>query len=187
MCKKIYLIILIICAYASVNAQVAKTKLDLMEYRRLSKGKINEGSKPLLVRGDLMRIKTLAEKLGGIYKYGVGRIASVQIPEKNLIAFANDAAVEQIENTSAHGVVLMDTARIRNNIDSCYFGYAPLIDSMTGKNVIVGIIDEGVYWRHQDFQNPDGTTRFRYIWDQGATGGNTPPGTVTETSITGMI
>ena len=48
--------------------------------------------------------------------------------------------------------------------------------SPTGKNVIIGVIDQGVYWRHQDFQNPDGTTRFRYIWDQGAGGGNTPPG-----------
>lgn len=36
---------------------------------------------------------------------------------------------------------------------------------MTGKGIIVGVIDSGIDWRHKDFINPDGTTRILAIWD----------------------
>jgi subtilisin family serine protease len=42
-----------------------------------------------------------------------------------------------------------------------------------GKNVIVGIVDTGFDYQHDDFRNPDGTTRFYSIWDQNVSG--TPP------------
>ncbi len=36
---------------------------------------------------------------------------------------------------------------------------------MTGKNVLVGVIDSGIDWRHKDFLKPDGTSRIIAIWD----------------------
>jgi minor extracellular serine protease Vpr len=36
---------------------------------------------------------------------------------------------------------------------------------LTGKGVIVGVIDSGIDWRHQDFIRPDGTTRILYLYD----------------------
>ena len=36
----------------------------------------------------------------------------------------------------------------------------------TGKDVIVGIIDTGIDWSHEDFKNPDGSSRILWIWDQ---------------------
>ena len=36
---------------------------------------------------------------------------------------------------------------------------------MTGKGVIVGVIDSGIDWRHKDFIRPDGTSRILAIWD----------------------
>lgn len=36
---------------------------------------------------------------------------------------------------------------------------------MTGKNVLVGVIDSGIDWRHKDFIKPDGTSRIVAIWD----------------------
>ncbi|MDQ2747215.1 MAG: S8 family serine peptidase [Acidobacteriota bacterium] len=36
---------------------------------------------------------------------------------------------------------------------------------MTGKNVLVGMIDSGIDWRHKDFIKPDGTSRIVAIWD----------------------
>jgi subtilisin family serine protease len=37
---------------------------------------------------------------------------------------------------------------------------------LTGKDVIVGIIDSGIDYSHPDFQNQDGTTRILGLWDQ---------------------
>ncbi len=42
-----------------------------------------------------------------------------------------------------------------------------------GSGAIYASIDTGIDWSHQDFKNPDGTTRILFIWDQTATG--TPP------------
>jgi subtilisin family serine protease len=36
---------------------------------------------------------------------------------------------------------------------------------LTGKGVILGILDTGIDWRHQDFINPDGTSRIVSLYD----------------------
>ena len=38
---------------------------------------------------------------------------------------------------------------------------------LTGKGVLIAIIDSGIDYLHPDFQNPDGTSRILYLWDQG--------------------
>ena len=45
--------------------------------------------------------------------------------------------------------------------------------NLSGKGVIVAIIDSGIDYMHPDFQNDDGTSRILFIWDQTQTG--TPP------------
>lgn len=42
----------------------------------------------------------------------------------------------------------------------------PLAQGQQGKGVIVGIIDYGCDFLHQNFRNPDGTTRILALWDQ---------------------
>jgi subtilisin family serine protease len=47
----------------------------------------------------------------------------------------------------------------------------PLAQGQQGKGVIVGIIDYGCDFLHQNFRNPDGTTRILALWDQTALSG----------------
>jgi prepilin-type processing-associated H-X9-DG protein len=42
-----------------------------------------------------------------------------------------------------------------------------------GANVILGEVDSGIDWSHDDFKHPDGTSRILFLWDQAAAG--TPP------------
>jgi subtilisin family serine protease len=51
--------------------------------------------------------------------------------------------------------------------DSAWIGH-------TGQGVILGIVDSGVDVTHDDFRNPDGTTRISAYWDQNDSTG-TPP------------
>ena len=57
-------------------------------------------------------------------------------------------------------------------------GTAPNWSGLTGKGVIVGIIDDGLDFRHLDFRKPDGSTRLLALWDQRAAGaaGQPPAG-----------
>ena len=47
--------------------------------------------------------------------------------------------------------------------------------NLTGRDVLLGIVDSGIYYQHPDFRNDDGTTRIAYLWDQGISG-NPPAG-----------
>jgi len=57
-------------------------------------------------------------------------------------------------------------------------GIAPAWTGLTGKGVVVGIIDDGVDFRHPDFRNVDGGTRLMGLWDQRPSGaaGSPPAG-----------
>ena len=53
--------------------------------------------------------------------------------------------------------------------------YTPEPYNLTGKGVLLGIIDSGIDYMHPDFRNADGTTRIAYLWDQ-TIKGNPPVG-----------
>jgi len=61
-------------------------------------------------------------------------------------------------------------------------GVRPLqtvVPTVRGRNVLVGVIDGGIDFRHADFRLPDGTSRIRFLWDQSAAsvaGGRVPFG-----------
>jgi subtilisin family serine protease len=149
--------------------------IDLRLYRRLTQGDIKDASISLLVKGDIKQIEALTIKYGGVYKNAYKDIASVEIPEKNVLAFAASPGIQKIENTGSVMLQLMDTARIRNNVDSVQQGFAPLPTGLKGKDVVVGVIDGGFYFQHMDFKNPlDSTTRIKYLWDQQVSAGNVP-------------
>lgn len=48
--------------------------------------------------------------------------------------------------------------------------------NMYGMDVITGVIDTGIDYRHPAFKNPDGTTRIISIWDQTVQDGKPPEG-----------
>ena len=50
--------------------------------------------------------------------------------------------------------------------------------NLTGKGIIIGIIDTGIDWKHADFRNPDGTTRIKAILDLSIPGQDKAGGTL---------
>lgn len=169
-------LVLLVWCCTRTTAQVSYSKFELRTQQRLLRDSTSNEYEHLLVYGFEQEVKQLAEKHGGTYKYGYAGIHSVSVPRAKLRAFAGENAIQKIESASAKGTFLMDTARLRNNVDSIHSGYAPLLDSLKGKGVIIGIIDGGIDWQHNDFTNPvTGKTRIRYIWDQSVANGSNKP------------
>jgi hypothetical protein len=170
--QKFYLFILFPCIFISINthsqSRINQKLGGLSLYKTVQKPEYAHSPKlkNILVKGEPGSIKDLTAKYRGVYKYAAGEISSIAIPYKNLIAFSKEPAVINIEGTGVKGFTFMDTARIRNNIDSAQNGISPLLQAYKGTGVIVGIIDGGIYFRHQDFRRANGNTRILYLWDQ---------------------
>lgn len=95
--------------------------------------------------------------------------AIVTLPLDQLAKLYDYPQIEYIELPKVLSFVL------RESLDSACIAsvHSPTGLSLTGKGVIVGIIDSGIDYSHPDFRNSDGTTRIVYLWDQTGTG--TPP------------
>ncbi|MBK7470171.1 MAG: hypothetical protein IPI73_05580 [Betaproteobacteria bacterium] len=107
----------------------------------------------------------------------LGPIATAEVPIRAVGALA-----------ALESVVSMELARplvSRLNISvpstgagTLRSGAAPNWSGLTGKGVIVGVVDDGIDFRHRDFRNLDGTTRLLALWDQrdAGTSGQPPAG-----------
>lgn len=58
-----------------------------------------------------------------------------------------------------------DTARAMHQVNEVHSGMSPLQQAYTGKDVIVGIVDQGLDHRHPDFIKPNGDSRVIRYWD----------------------
>ena len=66
---------------------------------------------------------------------------------------------------------------------SCILPVQNGADGLTGKGILVGIVDSGVDYFHPDFRNEDGSTRILRLWDQ-SVAGNPPENYVSGTEYT---
>ena len=175
--RKLYILLLVICFSLLTQAQTrVSTKLGMQLYQKLQNPEYAHIAelKAIMVKGDADLIGRLVKKYNGILRFSTGDISSVAIPYLNLVQFSQEKGVISIENSTAPVRKFMDTARINNNIDSALLGVAPLTQPYKGTGVIVGIIDGGIYFRHQDFRRANGNTRILYLWDQYQSTGSSP-------------
>ncbi len=86
-----------------------------------------------------------------------------------------DGSLENFYFEFAPPVALGDTARLHHNVDDIHLGAAPLNTAYTGKDVIIGVVDQGIDWQHPDFQDTNGNTRVLRYWDH-SFNGNAPAG-----------
>ncbi len=61
--------------------------------------------------------------------------------------------------------------------NSCIFPVTLNAPGLTGRDVMVAVIDSGIDYRRREFQKEDGNTRIRFLWDQTlvSQNGQTPP------------
>ncbi len=160
------------------DAQSNDFKLDLT-LRALSQNTISfdKAKSPTLLReipGQETTIKTLirfkknldgVDALGGKIGSIIGDIATVDIPISSLEALSHLNNIVYVEVSKKLKPKLeISVPQTRANL--LREGTPPQWTGVTGKNVIIGIVDSGIDLTHPDFKDETGKTRILYLWDQ---------------------
>lgn len=90
-----------------------------------------------------------------------GGYAIISIPETEIDSLSQNPQIEYIEKPK-NLVLSLYEARAASCITPVQ--NPPL--SLSGKGVIIGIVDSGIDIFHPDFRNEDGSTRIMELWDQ---------------------
>ncbi len=87
--------------------------------------------------------------------------AVLTVPESEMDLLTSTEQIEYVEKPKR-----LFFAAAAGNTASCYAPGSGLYGALTGRGVLVAVIDSGVSYFSQDFRRADGTTRIRYLWDQ---------------------
>ena len=121
-----------------------------------------------------------------IIKYSGGLDAAREISE-SVTELMNNYAVVRIKEDRIETLASLPEVEFVEKPKSLYFQadvgrQVSCIDAvqtapyaLTGRGVLIGIVDSGIDYENPDFRNEDGTTRIAYLWDQSISG-NPPSG-----------
>ena len=115
-------------------------------------GDLRQGLSVLYVlpRQDLIRVEEL-----------IAGYAILTVPESMIDVLSDVEEIEYIEKPKR-----LFFSELAGNTASCYAPSSRIYNGLTGKGVLVAVIDSGISYWNQDFRNADGTTRILYLLDQ---------------------
>ncbi|MFZ4621897.1 MAG: S8 family serine peptidase, partial [Bacteroidota bacterium] len=110
--------------------------------------------------------------ISGILKLGIQpqavykTLLTARVTAEQILQLSNTRGVSFIEGSKMSEVKL-DKSRVEMKVDKVHSGVATG-SALKGKGIIVGVIDSGIDWKHQDFRKDSDTTKTRilFLWDQ---------------------
>ncbi|MGH9769553.1 MAG: hypothetical protein ACREAB_19175, partial [Blastocatellia bacterium] len=114
--------------------------------------------------GDIAVLDVAADDLPRL-----AEVAAVRAIYSSLYAFTEELRVERIATREQMRRAMNDAANLAVRASD-----ARATHGVTGRGVVVGVIDTGLDWRHGDFRKPDGMTRVRSMWDISDAAGTGP-------------
>ena len=171
--KKLLLLFTIVLP-CFINAQKT-SKLGIYQTHFFNQPENLKKNINVFVKGDVKEISKYVLENKGVIKGSINGFLSINLKGKYVKDLSVKPYFTQLDLNYEKPMVMNDTMRVRNKINEIHNGDFPLMSGYTGKNVIVGIIDGGLDFRHGDFQNSDGSTRVLRVWKQhDPVGGRTP-------------
>lgn len=129
---------------------------------------------PVIIETDGSSFAYVLKKNGYQVRTIMGNVATADIAIDDINKLVANPSVKRIELP----LLLRKTdtlMRRMTTVKDVIEGKSPLTQTYTGKNVVIGIIDDGIDISHPDFYGEDGHIRIRYLWNMEYSG-NHPPG-----------
>ncbi|MBA3647953.1 MAG: S8 family serine peptidase [Chitinophagales bacterium] len=144
--------------------------------RRALSQPVNSGRMvSLIVKSNNPALEEITKESGGIYKFTIGNLSSISLPLNKINSFVKQRDIISIEGLYGSGKLFDEMTLVNANVNPVHQGLFPLAQPYDGKGVVIAVLDDGIDIHHPDFQNADGTTRIKFLWDQTSiTGGNIP-------------
>ena len=108
----------------------------------------------------------------------LGGYAVVTLPESEIDSYSHREQIEFIEKPKQ---LYFET--FQGKEASCILPLQNGVSGLTGRGILVGIVDSGIDFFHPDFRTEDGSSRILSLWDQSIPG-NPPEGYVIGTEYT---
>jgi len=152
--------------------------LDSTEDEREKSLNLNVGYNPidrewdLIIKysGNLDRVREIASGVTELQN----EYAIIRIAESRINILSGIPEVEYVEKPKRLFFQAAEGRRV-----SCINAVQDTRLSLYGQGILVAMIDSGIDYANTDFQNADGSTRIRYLWDQSLNPGegeNSPEG-----------
>lgn len=139
--------------------------LDVTPQERARSQELETGYNPVSRMWEL--IVKYSGSLDAVRELGVqveemrNEYAILTVPEHLIDAVSALAQIEYIEKPKR-----LFFAIARAKAASCINPLQEPPRNLTGRGILVAVLDSGIDYFHEDFRNPDGTTRIVALWDQ---------------------
>ncbi|MCA9804496.1 MAG: S8 family serine peptidase [Cyanobacteria bacterium HKST-UBA02] len=144
--------------------------------------------------------KSDLEKVGASVHFTRDNVTYASVPIESLMSIARLSGVQKVTGITATEIPSPPKAKSAEAKKAGLATRGALEDQfdrqgLTGKGVIVGIVDTGIDWTHPDFITRTGSSRILYLWDMsddtwelsGKTKGTAAPYTYTDGKSVGTV
>ena len=143
-----------------LNLSLSVSEIEREKSSQLSGGFLPDSRKwELIVKynGDLSRLQNELIQVEEL----IAGYAIVTLPEELIDAFAALDEVEYVEKPKR-----LYFATLQGKRASCIPEVTMREPFLTGKGVLVAVIDSGIDYQNPEFRTREGETRIQYLWDQ---------------------
>jgi subtilisin family serine protease len=165
--------------YILSKTQIGNGKIISVDEKLFGKDKLvqlyrsekNEVMVQMLIRAiSIQAASNIILAYGGVINTIAGDIIVAEIPLKVIPELTMKEEISFLEASSIKYPTI-NVSRTETKVDVVHNGTG-LPQPYKGTNVVLGIIDSGIDWKHPDFKNTGGS-RIQYLWDM--SGSSNPP------------